>query len=243
LVHIFQVPAVYGEIPVAAATIDEQIQSATETLKNLKRQMARRANYKINIDTDLKVQGSVVSQIESYCQTIKPTFVVMGSHGSSAAERLLCGSNTITAMKKLSSPLIIVPRNATFKKLAKIGFACDLRDVAETVPLKEIITLIKHFNAELHVIHINSAEEKNHPTAIMLESVQLRQMLDDFNPLYDFLDNVEIDEGIIECSEKNKLDLLIVIPKKHDSIERILHKSRSKQVVVHGHIPILSIHE
>ena len=167
LLHIFQMPAVYGEIPVAAASFDEQLNSANVELMQLKRQMAARSKYQININTDVSVNGSVISEIESYCASIKPSFVVMGSRSSSGIERLLFGSNTIAAMKTLHWPLIIVPKNATFKKLTKIGFACDIRDVIETVPLKEIMMLIKQFDAELHVVHVNTEYEGLHSPALL----------------------------------------------------------------------------
>jgi hypothetical protein len=38
----------------------------------------------------------------------------------------------------LSTPLIVVPPEAKFTSIKKIGLACDLKNVQETTPLKEI---------------------------------------------------------------------------------------------------------
>ena len=71
----------------------------------------------------------------------------------------------------------------------------------------------------------------------------LREILADVHPVYHFMSNIKIDEGLSEYAEKNKLDLLIVIPKKHEFVEKLIHKSHAKQLLVHTHIPVLSIHE
>jgi hypothetical protein len=62
-------------------------------------------------------------------------------------------------------------------------------------------------------------------------------------PNYYFLKRDDVVEGINEFSETHNLDVVIVIPKKHNLLERIFHKSRSKELVTNAHIPIVSIHE
>jgi hypothetical protein len=36
---------------------------------------------------------------------------------------------------------------------------------------------------------------------------------------------------------------LIVVPKKHNVINRIFHKSQSKEITMHTNVPIMSLHE
>ncbi len=56
------------------------------------------------------------------------------------------------------------------------------------------------------------------------------------------MQNENIEEAIRQFSEENKLDLLIIIPKKHGLFNRLLHESHSKQMVVNTHIPVMSVH-
>ena len=55
--------------------------------------------------------------------------------------------------------------------------------------------------------------------------------------------NRDIEDGINEFAIKNELDLVITIPKKHNSIERIFKETSSKQLIYHGNVPILCMHE
>jgi len=68
-------------------------------------------------------------------------------------------------------------------------------------------------------------------------------MLGDIKPVYYFLNREDVVNGINEFAEKNNLDLVMIIPKKHRLIDTLFHKSRSKELVTHAHIPIVSIHE
>ncbi|TMI71209.1 MAG: universal stress protein [Bacteroidetes bacterium] len=243
IVHILQLPTVYGEVPVAAVTIDEQIASAEAGIKNLEKQVSQRTQGKLKIHTDVNAVGSVVPEIENYCRSVDPSFVVMGSRDGNAVERMLLGSTVTTAIRNLSWPLIVVPPKATFRKLESIGFACDLKDVEETAPFEEIRTLVTLFKAKLHIIHVNAEGDRNYPPGIIREAGVAQEMFEKLHPVYHFLNNVDIDKGLSEYAEKNSLDLLIVIPKKHGFIDKIFHKSHAKQLVIHTHVPVLSVHE
>src|SRR4029078_7804587 len=100
----------------------------------------------IKINTEVKTASTVVTEIEDYCDDKKPYAVVMGTQGSTALERIFLGSNTIGAMKHLPWPLIIVPPEAKFIGIKKIGLACDLKKVDDSIPVKEIRLLTKEFN-------------------------------------------------------------------------------------------------
>jgi hypothetical protein len=60
---------------------------------------------------------------------------------------------------------------------------------------------------------------------------------------FHFLSNELVEEEISEWIEKNKPDVLMVVPKKHDLLYRITYKSQSKQMVLHAHLPVIAIHE
>jgi nucleotide-binding universal stress UspA family protein len=240
LIHIYQYPVIYGEVPIA---VDQQLIDLDNEMRSLKEAIVKRTGGKIDVNTDINTSGTIMTEIESYCKSLQPSFVVMGSQGSSGIERLLFGSNTLTAIRRLSSPLIVVPPVASFHNMTKIGFACDFKDVVDTTPLDAVRQLVKTFNAELHVIHMQTGEKNKYSSELIEESGRLQEMIEEFRPAYHFLHSENIDAGLSEYADKNKLDLLIVIPKKHGLIDKMLHKSHARQLVVHTHVPVLSIHE
>jgi nucleotide-binding universal stress UspA family protein len=242
LIHVFQLPIIYSEVPVAIDNTDDSVKEAEEKIRQLKDDITKRTGGEIEINTEVKV-GSVIPETESFCSSVHPYSVVMGTQGAGAVERFFFGSNTILAVKNLSWPLIVVPPDAKFTSIKKIGLACDLKKVVETAPVEEIKSLVKEFSAELHVLHVNREAERIYTPETRKESALLQEMLEELHPVYHFVSNADIDEGLVEFAEKNNLDLLIVVPKKHNLVDKLFHKSHTKQLVLNTHVPVMSVHE
>lgn len=241
LMYVYQVPAAVSEAPVAAATINEVINDAEKKILELKDELIRKSGGKLKVYAEIK-EGFITTQIEAYCKTVKPYAVVMGSNGENGIERILFGSNTLSAIQNLSWPLIIVPQGATFKSIHKVGLACDLKNVAAAVHAESIKRLLADFKSELHILHVSPEQNKITDTAIAGAEL-IRDMFIDVNPQFHFLNGINIEAAINEFAEKNNLDMLIVIPKKHGLIEAIFHRSETKHIKLRTHLPLLSIHE
>jgi hypothetical protein len=145
-------------------------------------------------------------------------------------------------MKHLEYPVIVVPLEAKFTNIRRIGLACDLKNVDESVPFSQIRSLVNQFNAELYILHINPDGENGYTAEKTIESRSVQNMLDDLHPFYRFLDYDDIENGLEEFAETNNLDLLITVPKTHNIIDKLFHKSHSKKLVLHTHMPVMAIH-
>jgi nucleotide-binding universal stress UspA family protein len=244
LFHICLLPiTTYGDVPYPIENMDSSLSGAEGKIFEVKMDLAKKTGGKVKIDTDVRVAATVTGELANYCKEKKPYAVVMGTQGTSAVERIFFGSNTINAMKHLAWPVIVVPPEAKFTTIKKIGLACDLKNVDETVPFSQIKSLVDQFNAELYILHINAEGDKGFTTEKTIESRSLQDMLDYLHPVYRFLDYDDIENGLEEFAETNQLDLLITIPKRHNIIDKIFHKSHSKKLVMHTHVPVIAIHD
>ena len=242
LLHVYQLPPAFSEIPASAREIADTMNDAEKKMKEWEDEFTRKGSGKIKIYTAFR-QGYITTIIEEYCSEVNPYAVVMGAHGANALERFLFGSNTLHALKHLSWPLIIVPKDAKFTSISKIGLACDLRDVLTTIHAGKIKKLVNDFHAELHILHVNTHKYKSVSDKEIEGTEWIRDMFLDMKPAFHFLSNEYLEEGVNEFAEKIKPDLLIVIPKHYGLIEQIVHKSHAKEMALHTHMPLLSIHE
>jgi nucleotide-binding universal stress UspA family protein len=239
LVHVFQVPVTFSEVPVVTVSVDELKKASEETLDELKNAVNRITGSKVKIYKEALL-GETVDELYTLCEKINPFAVVMGTHGSTGLERAVMGSTTLSTIRHLKSPVIAVPPGTTFKGIRKIGLACDFKNVTASMPIEFIKAVINEFDPTLDVLHVASTEDDaNMP----LESAHLDTLLEGIKPSYHFLHGQEFMEGIRAFAEKNNLDLLIVIPKKHKLLEGIFHKSSSAALIRNTHIPVMAIHE
>ena len=186
--------------------------------------------------------GDTIDELENLCDRVQPFAVIMGAKGSSGIESIF-GSTTLSAIRRLKWPVISVPPGKEYGVgIRKIGFACDFRDVVETTPAGAIKEVARQFNAEFHILNV-SPENSDKGAGPKPDFDLLKTMFQEINPVYDFISHADIDEGINEFAEKNNLDLVITIPKKHKLMEGIFKKRSTKKLLFHSHIPIMCVHE
>jgi nucleotide-binding universal stress UspA family protein len=241
LVHVYQVPATISDTPVVLVSIDELKNSAHQQLQ-LQKSEVEEKNPGLKVYAEA-VLGNVLDEVESVCEKLQPLAVVMGSKGTTSLEEVIFGSTTLAIIRHLRWPVICVPARKVFGTgIHKIGFACDFRKVVQSTPAHEIIAFVKEFNAELHVLNIDH-KQKHFKADTPEESLLLETLLEEIKPVYHFIDNAKVEEGINDFADNNGIDLLIAIPKKHGILEAFFKGSYTRQLVFHSHVPVMCIHE
>ncbi len=239
LLNIQKVPVYYNDIT-PVTTPEDIIRNAEDILNELKRQLDRKTGNKIEITAEVEM-GLFFTELRAVCDRVHPFALVMGNQGVTNAERIFFGSHTVIAMKQLRWPILAIPRGVKFANIKKIGLACDFEKVVDKTPLNEIEELVKFFNASLYVINTGSTEVHDHE--MIFQSGLLQVMLGDLHPQYHFINNTDIDEGLMDFCEKNNIDLLMVTHKRHSLLDKMIKKSHTKQLILHSHIPVMALHE
>lgn len=240
VVNVHQIPYSLGELPVASSTESEIIQQVENDMNALVAHLAKKTDHKLNIKSEIRA-GEFLHELKHICQQVKPYTVIMGSQGRTGIERLLFGGHAITAMKNLTWPLVTVPQGSKFSAIKKIGFACDLEDVIETTPVDEIKRLVKDFNAELHILNTGKSDE--YSPELVFEAGLMQELLAMIKPQFHFISSGNVDEGIIAFAENNLIDLLVVLPKRHSLLDMLVHKSHTRQLILHSHVPVMALHQ
>jgi nucleotide-binding universal stress UspA family protein len=238
LFHSYQIPVAYLEAPIAFDDTHMREQANLD-MAQLKMHLATITGSKIPIDSEI-VLGDFFRELKTICQKFKPFTVVMGSQGTTAAERMFFGGHSVYAMQHLLYPLITVPIEASYNNIKKIGIASDFDHITDNFPFEEIRQLKKDFNAELHFIHTGKNDRFN--AEVVFESVELNDKLEDPDAKFHFITERDTDEGIIRFAESNDIGLLIIFPKRHSFIEKIIHKSHTKNLVLHSPVPVMAMH-
>jgi nucleotide-binding universal stress UspA family protein len=199
---------------------------------------------KISVKANITVKNEAVflqTGLAAYCDEIKPDLVVMGLSGKNNLTRLVVGSNTIHAIQHLTYPVLVVPPQARFIPVQKIGFACDYNAVIGTTPVGPIKKLVKDFNAELHILNVEAAALVSNEK--VEESAYLAEFFSEFNPDYHTILSQDITAGINYFAGKSKIDWIVVIPKKHNLLQKLFKRSHTTDLLYHTSVPILCIHE
>lgn len=242
LFHAYQVPVSYSDTPIVLVSVDELKHSAEQQLEKLKGEVEHIVSGSVKVYAEARL-GNTTDELEALCEKINPFAIVMGARGSSGIETTIFGSTTLTSIRHLKWPVITVPQGKEFgNAIRKVGFACDFREVVQTTPVDVIRNIVKTFSAELHVLNVDHHEKHFRPDTPE-QSALLHTMLEDCKPVYHFIEHKDVEDGINEFAEKNNIDLIVAIPKRHKLLQGLFKPSSTKQLVFQSHIPVLCIHE
>lgn len=238
LLHAYEPPASSGEISLPI-DVDTWQKDAETALRSLQQDLQEQTNGLLSVRGQVHM-GSFYFELETVCRQMKPYAVVIGSTGKTAAERILFGSNAVYTMKHLHWPVIAVPQGISFKGIHRIGLACDLENVPGSLPMDELVLLQKDFQAELHLLYIG--ERNNADPEVKMVSSLMDEKIWPSKMKFHFLQDNDIDKGIMEFAEKKQIDLLIVLPKRKSFINALLSKSHTRQFVLHSHVAVMALH-
>lgn len=242
LLHVYQMPVSSNNTDIPLPIMDyrelEEIQQ--KRIEEFKTRMINEKSAALTIATLVRM-GSLVDELKTLSAEKKPFAIVMGTKGAGFVQRLLVGSSTLSVLRNITFPVLVVPPDASFRSIRHIGFACDFQKIQETTPVSLIKEWVDTFQADLRVLNVDSNKANVRDTA--KQSVLLYTLLQDLHPQYSYIDSPEVEAGISSFAEDNQIDLLIVIPRKHRLLETLFQKSHTKDLIFHSRIPILSVHE
>jgi nucleotide-binding universal stress UspA family protein len=246
LLHVYNVPVAFTDGPVSPVTVvsvEEVKRTAEQRLAEIKKNLITVTSGQIEIFTEARL-GDTIEELGQICKSVEPLAVVMGSHGATGVERMIMGSTSLEAIRHLKCPVLVVPPGTTYHGIKRIGLACDFDNIVQSTPVEYIKNIVREFGADLYVLNVKDKNDtETDVTESTMETAYLDAVLEEIRPTYVQLTGKDVLDGINGFAEHNNLDLVMVIPKKHRFIDSLFHKSQSRELITHSHIPIVSIHE
>ena len=200
-----------------------------------------------NIAIDILCECTLLSKnLDEVCASQQADLVVMGITGGGKIKEKLIGSNALSIARHSKVQVIIVPSEAGFSTIHKIMLLSDFDQVDTTMPTAFLRKILISTNAKLEVVHIDEPgpnQADAFPPNMMGESYALHALLRNFFPKYHFIKNKDFVQAVNDFAQQNAVDLIVIIPKKHNFFERLFVASHTTKLAFHSHIPILVVHK
>jgi len=178
--------------------------------------------------------------IVSSVKTDHPDMVVMGTHGKSGAGQKLFGSITNSVIGSIGVPLLAIPSHVQYRRPSRIALGCDFRLIDDYSILDSLLILLKRFSAELHLVHVS----ENLGDIELTEGWEAQKLRDYFTDVGHYIHELSgesIEEALLSFTEKNQIEVLALIPRKHSLLERLISHSVTKRMALKATIPILAL--
>ena len=198
-------------------------------------------NVKHEFNT-LALYGFLTDHIKSQVKEKQIDLIIMGTKGSTGLKSVSIGSNTGDVITKVPCTVLAVPEKATYHSIKEIGFPSDFQlkynlKILET--LKDILLLKK---SALRLLYISLKNEKM-STIQEKNKALLFEYYKDIECTFHLVTGKKIDESIQCFTESRNLDLLVMVAKNLNFLERILFRPTVEKISYHTQVPFLVIHE
>ena len=195
----------------------------------------------ISIDSR-SIYGSIASVIDEIGSTEDIDYVVAGSKGLSALESFVLGSSALDIVKRVKLPLLLVPKECVFHSIDCIALAADYKHLEQIDLLNPLVNIVLDQDAELKIVNVQTTnEEPNYTQA--LEGLELHNAFLAIKHEFCNEINTDVVRGILSFTERNEVQMLAMIARKHTFFDRLLHKSITKEITKLAYLPYLVLHE
>ena len=221
---------------------DEGRRSVMElALSSVKNEMVEITDAQISCVAE--EDNNFVNCLEKYVRHNKVDMIVMGITGASRLEQIFMGSNTLNVVNRRIAPVIIVPPDAQFKSAKNVMFISDFKDIEKTTPLESIKGVLNFFQADLHIVNVDSEHYVELTEEYKIEKAKLEEMFKAFNPEYYFIRLYDFMDAINQFVEDKNIDMILTVPKNHSFLTNVFKTSHTSKLAYHSHVPIIAIHE
>ncbi|MFC2148785.1 universal stress protein [uncultured Eudoraea sp.] len=217
--------------------VDISLAGLEKTLKDVKKSY-KNPNHSYNI---ISAFNTLTDEINEVTIEKEIDMVVMGTQGATGAKEIFLGSNTVYVLRKAIAPVLVIPENYTFQKIEKILLPSDYLTNYKDNELSTAIKMVKMNKAKLIVLHV---KEEYDLTASQEENkMALYRRLDGLSTTLTELKGSLMPNAILNYVQKNGIDLLMMMNRKHSFFERIFEKQNVDQIGFHIKIPFLVIRD
>ncbi len=211
---------------------------ALVALSNLRRELESVTTVPVEVIAE---EGRLSEALEKFVKRNEIDLIVMGITGSSKIEQLIIGSNTLNVISKDICPVFIVPGEASYKKINRVVFTSDLKDVASSTPLRPLKKILDQFHPELYLVHV-TADHDGVSEGEQEQKRKLEGMLKEYAPKPFFVLGENFATGIENFAGERNAQIIITVPRKHSFLGSLFKVSHTKKLAFNSEIPILALH-
>lgn len=167
--------------------------------------------------------------------------VVMGTTGEGNLLEKTFGSVSTYVAQYAHCPVLFVPGDCELHPFEEVVFASN-HQAADEALITQLIALVNNDTANIHFVHVDNRTNSPYQVEeILYEEAARRDMPGlGFNTVEIECPNVQ--EGIVRYAEDIKADLIVMGTVHRGFLERLFHKSVTREVVFHTAVPLLVMH-
>lgn len=234
VMHAYHPSMVTGEVYIDAPLLAMD-KAKREQLQAFVRQEDGGAAVATSPATELRI-GFAAEEIIAASK--EADLIVMGTTGEGSQLEKLFGSVSTLVAGRAGCPVLMVPAHCTATSLNNIVYASDFQEIDKAI-VQEVIHLLAPVSPTVHLVHVDTDTTVSYDTW----RAELLTRLKDHQAVAKMIEvsigSERVEEGVIRYAEENEADIIVVATTRRGMLERLFHKSVTKEMVFHTTVPLL----
>lgn len=181
-----------------------------------------------------------VTAVSQTVQMKRIDLIVMGTNGATGAMEVIFGSNTISVIRNVDCPVLVIPQDYQFILPKNILFTTKYKKYFKESPLKPLQDIIALHNAELDILITN---EKGIPADILKDAkMKIDSFFDGIKHEFYSISDVPVDIAMDCFVQIKKTNLIAKIIDKESFLKRFFKGSRTDEITYKIRVPLLIMH-
>jgi nucleotide-binding universal stress UspA family protein len=239
LIHAYYIPTPIGDapgyMPLSIAEVQDEneglLESETDRLED---------KFQVSAEGLVKM-GTASGVIKETAEEIGADMVVMGMKGAGQTAGIF-GSTVTACIRKLKSPLLVIPQEASFTPMKHITFAADFLGKTNVDRFNLLAAIVQRSGAELAIVHVQKNDQQMDAGEIA-GKIKTEIDLDKLNHSFHTVINDDIEKGIIDFMEKNPTEMLVMVAHHHTIFERIFGSVHTNLIAYKSKVPLMVLHD
>jgi len=234
LFHAYQAPVQVPESYIFYTTED-----VWQTVKELLEKEAAAIDPGKTVEIELCAsEGAAGHAIITEAGIKHADLIVCGMKETVKGLRRIFGSTTTALVKVSNIPLLVVPEDTELKIPGHIALACDMDSETSTDTVTVLREMGEKFRSKLSVVWVVS-DEVDEAYKARFRPTEVVNHLRSMNPAFEFPTGSNITRALEGFAKDHSIDMMAIIPHKHNFLERFFVESTTTNLVFHTHIPLL----
>jgi len=223
-------------VQLSADSIASEKRDLVEKLRAAAKLLQKKCKNCVEIQTvfsDLSLVRAIHEQIANK----QPNLVMIGSDKTSGESKNRSGEQIVAIAKTSSIPVMIIPSNVQYQKIAKAVVPCDFAATARLGALKGFHDRQRWLHPQLMVLNVDPKQKH------VSNDEQVTEGLSDILKGYDYKvyysDEKDTVKGILGFARKHDVQLIIALPGKYSFFYNLTHRSITHALALNAIRPVL----
>jgi nucleotide-binding universal stress UspA family protein len=180
-----------------------------------------------------------ISAIKQVIKLKEIDLIIMGTNGATGAKEVIFGSNTLSTIRNVEHPVLVIPENYKFTKPNTILFVTEHDEAFAKKSLYPLVHIIYKYDSELLILTL---DKNNSVDLIKEKKATIDTYFKGIQHSFYTISNISADIAIDSFMQIKHVDITAKIINKESFLKRLVSGSSTNEITYKTRVPLLIMH-